>query len=165
MPIFRVKSAKIYTGQKKFTRAPLVGSWQISGMCTQTYNTQKHTHTTAQGHAQTNTQKHRNFWLRMLTTQYVRPDSSFSVGQLANVMGNDVAKSLVENGAIIFARWSWWWWLWWCWKQPCSEWGNYLEEVEPSPLQSYPFPQDHRPCDPSEDLGSNTRVLHFPALL
>ena len=24
MPIFRVKSVKIYTGQKKFTRAPLV---------------------------------------------------------------------------------------------------------------------------------------------
>ena len=32
MPIFRVKSVKIYTGQKKFTRASLVGSWQISGM-------------------------------------------------------------------------------------------------------------------------------------
>ena len=32
LPIFRVKSVKIYTGQKKFTRAPLVGSWQISGM-------------------------------------------------------------------------------------------------------------------------------------
>ena len=32
MPIFRVKSVKIYTGQKNFTRAPLVGSWQISGM-------------------------------------------------------------------------------------------------------------------------------------
>ena len=29
MPIFRVKSVKIYTGQKKFTRALLVGSWQI----------------------------------------------------------------------------------------------------------------------------------------
>ena len=70
---------------------------------THTY-TLKHTHTTTQGHAQTNTWKHRNFWLRMLTTQYVRPDSSFSVGQFANVMGNDVAKSLVENGAIIFAR-------------------------------------------------------------
>ena len=70
---------------------------------THTY-TQKHTYTTTQGHAQTNTWKHRNFWLRMLTTQYVRPDSSFSVGQFANVMGNDVAKSLVENGAIIFRR-------------------------------------------------------------
>ena len=32
MPIFRVKSLKIYTGQKKFTRASLVGLWQISGM-------------------------------------------------------------------------------------------------------------------------------------
>ena len=32
MPIFCVKSVKIYTGQKKFTRAPLVCSWQISGM-------------------------------------------------------------------------------------------------------------------------------------
>ena len=32
LPIFRVKSVKIYTGQKKFTRASLVGSWQISGM-------------------------------------------------------------------------------------------------------------------------------------
>ena len=32
MPIFRVKSVKIYTGQKKFTRASLVGSWQIWGM-------------------------------------------------------------------------------------------------------------------------------------
>ena len=32
MPIFRVKSEKIYTSQKKFTRASLVGSWQIWGM-------------------------------------------------------------------------------------------------------------------------------------
>ena len=32
LPIFRVKSVKIYTGQKKFTRASLVGSWQIWGM-------------------------------------------------------------------------------------------------------------------------------------
>ena len=32
MPIFRFKSVKIYTGQKKFTRVSLVGSWQISGM-------------------------------------------------------------------------------------------------------------------------------------
>ena len=142
------------TGHPEVERNNVLG-WGGGGhtahrQTTHTY-TQKHTHTTTQGHAQTNTRKHKNFWLRMLTTQYVRPDSSFSVGQFANVMGNDVAKSLVENGAIIFARWSWCWWLWWCWKQPCSEWGNYLEEVEPSPLQSYPFPQDHRPCDPSED--------------
>ena len=32
MPIFCAKSVKIYTGQKKFTQASLVGSWQISGM-------------------------------------------------------------------------------------------------------------------------------------
>ena len=32
LPIFRVKSVKIYTGQKKFTRTCLWGSWQISGM-------------------------------------------------------------------------------------------------------------------------------------
>ena len=32
MPIFRVKSVKIYTGQKKFTRTCSWGSWQISGM-------------------------------------------------------------------------------------------------------------------------------------
>ena len=32
MPIFRVKSVKIYTGQKKFTRICSWGSWQISGM-------------------------------------------------------------------------------------------------------------------------------------
>ena len=38
MPIFRVKSVKIYTGPKKFTRASLVGSWQIWGMCVRTEN-------------------------------------------------------------------------------------------------------------------------------
>ena len=32
MPIFRVKSVKIYTGQKKFTRRYSWRSWQISGM-------------------------------------------------------------------------------------------------------------------------------------
>ena len=32
MPIFRVKSVKIYTGQKKFTQICSWGSWQISGM-------------------------------------------------------------------------------------------------------------------------------------
>ena len=32
MPIFRVKSVKIYTGQKKFTRICSWDSWQISGM-------------------------------------------------------------------------------------------------------------------------------------
>ena len=32
MPIFRVKSVKLYTGQKKFTRTCSWGSWQISGM-------------------------------------------------------------------------------------------------------------------------------------
>ena len=32
MPIFRVKSVKIYTGQKKFTRTPSACPWQISGM-------------------------------------------------------------------------------------------------------------------------------------
>ena len=32
MPIFCVKSVKIYTGQKKFTRTCSWGSWQISGM-------------------------------------------------------------------------------------------------------------------------------------
>ena len=32
MPIFRVKSVKIYTGQKKFTRVYSWLSWQISGM-------------------------------------------------------------------------------------------------------------------------------------
>ena len=32
MPIFRVKSVKIYTGQKEFTRACSWRSWQISGM-------------------------------------------------------------------------------------------------------------------------------------
>ena len=32
MPIFRVKSVKIYTGQKKFTRIYSWRSWQISGM-------------------------------------------------------------------------------------------------------------------------------------
>ena len=32
LPIFRVKSVKIYTGQKKFTRASLVGSWQKWGV-------------------------------------------------------------------------------------------------------------------------------------
>ena len=32
MPIFRVKSVKIYTGQKKFTRTCLWRPWQISGM-------------------------------------------------------------------------------------------------------------------------------------
>ena len=32
LPIFRVKSVKIYTGQKKFTRACSWRSWQISGM-------------------------------------------------------------------------------------------------------------------------------------
>ena len=32
MPIFRVKSVKIYTGQKKFTRICSWGSWQIWGM-------------------------------------------------------------------------------------------------------------------------------------
>ena len=34
MPIFRVKSVKIYTGQKKFTRTPSARPWQIWGMCT-----------------------------------------------------------------------------------------------------------------------------------
>ena len=34
LPIFRVKSVKIYTGQKKFTRTCSWGSWQISGMST-----------------------------------------------------------------------------------------------------------------------------------
>ena len=32
MPIFRVKSVKIYTGQKKITQIYSWGSWQISGM-------------------------------------------------------------------------------------------------------------------------------------
>ena len=32
LPIFRVKSVKIYTGQKKFTRIYSWGSWQIWGM-------------------------------------------------------------------------------------------------------------------------------------
>ena len=32
LPIFRVKSVKIYTGPKKFTRTCSWGSWQISGM-------------------------------------------------------------------------------------------------------------------------------------
>ena len=32
MPIFRVKSVKIYTGQKKFTQVYSWLSWQISGM-------------------------------------------------------------------------------------------------------------------------------------
>ena len=32
LPIFRVKSVKIYTGQKKFTRIYSWRSWQISGM-------------------------------------------------------------------------------------------------------------------------------------
>ena len=32
LPIFRVKSVKIYTGQKKFTREFSWLSWQISGM-------------------------------------------------------------------------------------------------------------------------------------
>ena len=32
MPIFRVKSVKIYTGQKKFTRVYLWNPWQIRGM-------------------------------------------------------------------------------------------------------------------------------------
>ena len=32
MPIFRVKSVKIYTGQKKFTRIYPWDPWQISGM-------------------------------------------------------------------------------------------------------------------------------------
>ena len=32
LPIFCVKSVKIYTGQKKFTRTCSWGSWQISGM-------------------------------------------------------------------------------------------------------------------------------------
>ena len=32
MPVFCVKSVKIYTGQKKFTRIYLWRSWQISGM-------------------------------------------------------------------------------------------------------------------------------------
>ena len=32
MPIFRVKSVKIYTGQKKFTRIYLWDPWQIRGM-------------------------------------------------------------------------------------------------------------------------------------
>ena len=32
LPIFSVKSVKIYTGQKKFTRACSWRSWQISGM-------------------------------------------------------------------------------------------------------------------------------------
>ena len=32
MPIFRVKSVKIYTGQKKFTRVCPWRPWQISGM-------------------------------------------------------------------------------------------------------------------------------------
>ena len=32
MPIFRVKSVKIYTGQKKFTRTPSARPWQVWGM-------------------------------------------------------------------------------------------------------------------------------------
>ena len=32
MPIFRIKSVKIYTGQKKFTRTPSARPWQIWGM-------------------------------------------------------------------------------------------------------------------------------------
>ena len=36
MPIFCVKSVKIYTGQKKFTRTYSWRSWQISGMYTAT---------------------------------------------------------------------------------------------------------------------------------
>ena len=32
MPIFRVKSIKIFTGQKKFTRTPSAHPWQIWGM-------------------------------------------------------------------------------------------------------------------------------------
>ena len=36
MPIFRVKSVKIYTGQKKFTRIYSWRSWQIWGMQTST---------------------------------------------------------------------------------------------------------------------------------
>ena len=32
MPIFRVKSVKIYTGQKRFTRIYPWDPWQISGM-------------------------------------------------------------------------------------------------------------------------------------
>ena len=35
LPIFRVKSVKIYTGQKKFTREFSWLSWQISGMMKQ----------------------------------------------------------------------------------------------------------------------------------
>ena len=34
MPIFCVKSVKIYTGQKKFTRTPSARPWQIWGMST-----------------------------------------------------------------------------------------------------------------------------------
>ena len=34
MPIFRVKSVKIYTGQKKITRMNPWDPWQISGMFT-----------------------------------------------------------------------------------------------------------------------------------
>ena len=34
MPIFRVKSVKIYTGQKKFTRVYPWDPWQIRGMVT-----------------------------------------------------------------------------------------------------------------------------------
>ena len=37
MPIFRVKSVKIYTCQKKFTRIYLWRSWQISGMVSWCY--------------------------------------------------------------------------------------------------------------------------------
>ena len=40
MPIFRVKSVKIYTGQKKFTRIYSWRSWQIWGMCISYYVSQ-----------------------------------------------------------------------------------------------------------------------------
>ena len=42
MPIFRVKSVKIYTGQKKFTRICSWGSWQISGMMPTSHEGENH---------------------------------------------------------------------------------------------------------------------------
>ena len=41
MPIFRVKSVKIYTGQKKFTRVYPWYLWQIRGMVTASFKTRK----------------------------------------------------------------------------------------------------------------------------
>ena len=43
LPIFRFKSVKIYTGQKKFTRIYSWRSWQIWGMCpTQSFTESEH---------------------------------------------------------------------------------------------------------------------------